>query len=179
MQEETIELIVNSLLEQCIDLYRRGIIRPIEPTEIFESTRIVDAFKYMQKGQHMGKIVVTMPKDPQELRVTKSKKELRLRPHASYLLVGGLGGLGRAISNWLVECGARNLIFLSRSAGKSDEDRKFFRELEVQGCSVQAFCGSVICLQDVEKAVKNAAAPLAGVMHMSMVLRVHQIDPTG
>ena len=140
--------------------------------KVFEATQIVDAFKYMQRGQHIGKIVVTMPKDPRELNITAIKQELRLRSEASYLLLGGLGGLGRAISTWMVERGARNLIFLSRSAGISEEDRNFFRELEVQGCSVQAFQGSVSCYDDVRSAVDNAAAPIAGIMHMSMVLRV-------
>ncbi|OBT45611.1 Type I Iterative Polyketide synthase (PKS) [Pseudogymnoascus sp. WSF 3629] len=34
---------------------------------------------------------------------------------ASYLLVGGLGGLGRAIARWMMQHGAKNIIFLSRS----------------------------------------------------------------
>ncbi len=166
------ELTVNSLLKQCMQYYRQGAIQPIKPMTAFDATRIVDAFKYMQKGQHIGKIVVTMPENPQELEVTAVKQELKLRPEVSYLLVGGLGGLGRAISTWMVEHGARNLIYLSRSAGKSDSDRIFCRELGTQGCSVQAFSGSVSSLDDVKSAVKNAAAPIVGVMHMSMVLRV-------
>ena len=74
-----------------------------------------------------------MPENPQELEVTAVEQELSLRPEASYLLIGGLGGLGRAISTWLMEHGARNLIYLSRSAGKSNRDRAFFHELEIQG----------------------------------------------
>ena len=140
--------------------------------KVFDAIRIVDAFKYMQKGQHIGKIVVTMPKSPQELSVTAVKQDFHLRPEKSYLLVGGLGGLGRAISTWMVERGARNLIFLSRSAGQTKSDKKFFCELETQGCLVQAFCGSVTRLEDVQNAVQNTVAPLAGVLHMSMVLKV-------
>lgn len=165
-------LTANRLLEQCMEYYRERAIGPIKPMTVFDARQIVDAFKYMQKGQHIGKIVVTMPKNSQELGVAAIKQELHLRPEGSYLLVGGLGGLGRAISTWMVERGARNLIFLSRSAGKSDSDRKFFRELKAQGCSVQAFSGSVSCLDDVKRAVENAVAPLVGVMHMSMVLKV-------
>jgi hypothetical protein len=81
-----------------MEYYRQGATEPIKPMEVFDATRIFDAFKYMQKGQHIGKIVVTMPKNPQELGVTAVKQELHLRPEAAYLLVGGLGGLGRAVS---------------------------------------------------------------------------------
>ena len=158
--------------------YRQGTIQPIKPMKIFEATQIVDAFRYMQKGQHIGKIVVTMPDDPGKLEVTAVKKKLALRSGSSYLLVGGLGGLGRAISTWMVEQGARSLIYLSRSAGKSQEDQFFFRELEVQGCLVQCFSGSVTNLEDVKHAVENAAMPIAGVMQMSMVLRVESCNPT-
>ena len=140
--------------------------------KVFDATHMLDAFRYMQKGQHIGKIVVAMPEDPQGLEVTPVEQTLVLRPEASYLLVGGLGGLGRAISTWMVEHGARNIIYLSRSAGESGQDKAFFRELETQGCSVQAFPGSVTSLDDVKRVVENAAAPIAGVMHMPLVLRV-------
>ncbi|KAL8720960.1 MAG: hypothetical protein Q9181_007808 [Wetmoreana brouardii] len=158
-------------------IYRQGAIGPIKPMKVFNATNIIEAFKYMQKGQHIGKTVVTMPKDPHDLSVTAVKQELHLDPGASYLLVGGLGGLGKAIATWMMEHGARNLIFLSRSAGKSQGDRRFFRELKAQACSVQAFCGSVDHLEDVERTVRSAVAPIAGVMHMSMVLKVRQQLP--
>jgi hypothetical protein len=145
--------------------------------KLFKGTQIVDAFRYMQKGQHIGKVVVTMPEDPEELEVAPVMEKLTLRSESSYLLVGGLGGLGRAISTWMVEHGARSLIYLSRSAGKSQEDQSFFHELEAQGCSVQCFPGSVTNLDDVKHAVRNAAMPIAGVMQMSMVLRVGSYSP--
>lgn len=165
-------LTLHSLLEDCMDFYRKTAIHPIRPMKVFDATQILDAFRYMQKGQHIGKIVVAMPEDPKGLEVTAVEQVLVLRPEASYLLVGGLGGLGRAISTWLVEHGARNLIYLSRSAGESDRDKAFLRELESQGCSVQAFPGNVSSLDDVKNVVENSAAPIAGVMHMPMVLRV-------
>ncbi len=155
-----------------MDLYRQGAIAPIAPITTFDAIQIGDGFKFLQKGQHIGKIVASMPQDPQELGVTAVKQELRLRPEASYLLVGGLGGLGKSIATWMVEHGARYLVFLSRSAGKSDTDHSFLNELRTQGCSAQVICGSVTCLEDVEKAVNGAVVPLAGVMHLSMVLEV-------
>ena len=158
--------------------HRQGFIQPIKPMKLFEGTQIVDAFRYMQKGQHIGKIVVRVPEDPERLEVTAMKEKLALRPESSYLLVGGLGGLGRAISTWMVEHGARSLVYLSRSAGKSPEDQSFFRELEAQGCLVQCFPGSVTNLDEVKHAVGNAAMPIAGVMQMSMVLRVGSHSPT-
>lgn len=97
---------------------------------------------------------------------------LRFRADAAYLLVGGLGGLGRAVSTWMVENGARQLIYLSRSAAEGPTTTPFFDELRSQGCQVKAVPGSVACREDVKRAVKVAKGPIAGVIQMSMVLRV-------
>lgn len=97
---------------------------------------------------------------------------VRFRPNCCYLLVGGLGGLGRMISTWMVENGARNIIFLSRSAKEGSETTPFFDGLRAQGCTVTPFAGSVTSLPDVEEAIKQATAPIAGVIQMSAVMRV-------
>ena len=119
----------------------------------------------------MGKIVIKFPADPADLPSTPMPRQLELRSDVSYLLVGGLGGLGQAISIWMAECGARHLVFLSRSGKKNVED-SFFDELQELGCGFQVFTGDVSCIDDVKNAVANAARPVAGVMQMSMVLRV-------
>nr|BBL33416.1 putative polyketide synthase [Lachnum palmae] len=93
------------------------------------------------------------------------------RSDACYFLVGGLGGLGREISRWMVENGARNLLYLSRSAKEGPDTKPFFDELRSQGCSILTFAGSVNNLKDVEAAVKQATKPIAGVMQMSAVMR--------
>ena len=155
-----------------MEYYQQGHISPIRPMKVFDAAQIVEAFRYMQKGQHIGKIVVSMPEIPSKIEAMARRQDLRLRAESSYLLVGGLGGLGRAVANWMVESGAKHLIFLSRSAGKSHGDQAFSRELNAQGCSVQFVAGSVIDPDDVKNVVRNAAAPITGVMHMSMVLKV-------
>ena len=94
------------------------------------------------------------------------------RSDACYILVGGLGGLGRVISTWMVENGARNILFLSRSAKEGPATTPFFEALRGRGCEVLTFAGSVTELPDVEAAVKRATRPVAGVMQMSAVMRV-------
>jgi NAD(P)-dependent dehydrogenase (short-subunit alcohol dehydrogenase family) len=45
----------------------------------------------------------------------KRNSDYSFKPDATYLISGGLGGIGRAIVKWLVQRGARNLLLLSRS----------------------------------------------------------------
>ena len=61
--------------------------------------------RFMQKGSHIGKVVVSLP-ERNELPTRAAKEVFKLRPNASYLLVGGLGGLGQAIAVWMAEAGA-------------------------------------------------------------------------
>ena len=155
--------------------YEQGHIKPIAPVKYFEAAHVEDAMRYMQKGSHIGKIVVTFPENPMELEATTHTKDLVLRPDVSYLSIGGLGGLGRSIASWMVEKGARHLIFLSRSAGSVTSEDPFIKELAARGCSVQTFSGSVSDPADVKRVVSSAAKPIAGVLQASMVLNVSNV----
>ncbi|KAM0799084.1 KR domain-containing protein [Usnea florida] len=150
----------NSLLSRAVLFYEQGYINPISPVKYFEATHVEDALRYMQKGSHIGKIVIPFPKDPKVLEVTTHPRTLVLRPDVSYLSIGGVGGLGRSIASWMVERGAKHLIIMSRSAGS----------LTTSGCSVQTFSGSVSNLSDVKRVVSSAAKPIAGVLQASMVI---------
>lgn len=155
-----------------MEFYEQGHIKPIKPMKTFEAAHIEEAMRYMQKGSHIGKIVVTFPEDPMELEATAAPRDLVLRPDVSYLSIGGLGGLGRSIASWMVERGARHLIFFSRSAGSVTSEDPYIQELAARGCSVQTFSGSITSLADVKKVVASAAKPIAGILQASMVLNV-------
>ena len=155
-----------------MEFYEEGHIKPIAPIKVFEAAQVEEAMRYMQKGQHIGKIIITFPEDTTELEATTKTRDLVLRPDVSYLSIGGLGGLGRSIASWLVERGARHLVFLSRSAGSVTGEDPYIKELAARGCSVQTFSGSVSNIADVKKVVASAAKPIAGVLQASMVLSV-------
>lgn len=158
---------------QFVDWYKGNKIRPIRPIKVFEASEVVEAFKYMQSGRHMGKIVIQMPKSADQLSSGPTQIPAKLDTTKSYLLVGGLGGIGRAVANWLVEKGARHLIFLSRSAGRLPDHRRFVCGLERQGCEVDMISGDVSQLEDTTKALSRAAGRvIGGVIQMSMVLQV-------
>ncbi|KAJ5537168.1 Fum1p [Penicillium frequentans] len=161
---------VTKLLLHATELCEQGRVKPIRPLMTFPANKVIDAFRYMQQGVHMGKIVIEIPDDISELEVSNSAPAASFSPLVSYLLVGGLGGLGRTISTWMVENGARYLMFLSRSAGQSENDQAYIRELEAQSCHVQTVAGDVTKLSDVQNAVSKCIKPLAGVFQLSVKL---------
>ena len=174
------------LMRRCVDMIRsRAIQGPVACTT-FPAAEIQDAYRYMQSAKHIGKIVIEMPDDPREdlgAGATPGGESVELeasprprpsfRPDRSYLLVGGLGGLGRAVATWMVEHGARVLVFLSRSARENNGNRDFLNDLRSEGCTVLLVPGSVSNLEDVQTVVAIATAyqPLGGLINMSMVLR--------
>ncbi|EUC40640.1 hypothetical protein COCMIDRAFT_9515 [Bipolaris oryzae ATCC 44560] len=161
------------LLREIAELRSAGHIQPIQPIKNFGVTEIAEAFRYMQKGTHIGKITVTMPEDPKVFKDITCKKQhpkLDVHPDYSYLLVGGLGGIGRSIALSLVLNGAKHLIFISRS-GRSSKNEHFLQELEVLGCSVQVLAGSAADLDLVKHAAKTATKPIRGVIQLAMVLK--------
>lgn len=164
----------SSLLRAVVRYYQEGHILPITPNKVFDGDAVQEAFRYMQRGLHIGKIVISIRKVNGTLKFDSSvatrPRVVELDSTASYLLIGGLGGLGRAVSRWMVEHGARNLVYLSRSAGSRPGEQVIVHELESMGCNVQLIQGSVTNLDDVCKAIK-AAPNLKGVLQMSMVLR--------
>ncbi|KAH8433977.1 Mycolipanoate synthase [Aspergillus melleus] len=161
---------VARLLQLMVDEYLNGCFKPITPITTFNAEDAEDAFRFMQKGTHIGKVVIKFPEED-TLPLTATVPQPRFRGDASYLLVGGLGGLGKAIASWMALNGARHLMFLSRSAGKSEEDRVFLNELNTMGCSTQCFACDIADPGAVKHAVDQVSLPIAGVMQMAMVLR--------
>jgi hypothetical protein len=77
----------------------------------------------------------------------------------------------------MVENGARKLVYLPRSAGSALTVREaLFRESLVQGCEATVVQADVANIQDMQKAVRECNAPIAGIFQMSMVLEVSKLD---
>ena len=100
-----------------------------------------------------------------------------LRADATYVIVGGLGGLGRSIASYLVQNGARHLVFLSRSGGKSGEVQEFLHTLRQDGAitALAPACDVVdkSQLQHTIDAIttNDELPPIRGVIQAAMVLR--------
>ncbi|KAL3476656.1 fatty acid synthase S-acetyltransferase [Aspergillus californicus] len=161
---------ISRTLKRLIGDFETGRLKPIAPITMFDAEDVQAAFRYMQSGQHIGKIVVRFPEEATRLPVS-TELPFSLSSSGSYLLVGGLGGLGRAVARWMVERGARSLVFLSRSAGRSDVHHAFLKELSAMGCSAIAVAGDVSSPSDVQRALRESPCAVVGVIHMAMVLR--------
>ena len=97
------------------------------------------------------------------------------RPDATYLIAGGLGGLGRAITRWMVSRGARNFILFSRSGPKGKEAIDLIEELKSHGVKIAAPPCDVSIEDELSTTIqkyRSTMPPVRGCIQASMVLKV-------
>ncbi|MDF5729096.1 MAG: type I polyketide synthase [Rhizonema sp. PD38] len=95
------------------------------------------------------------------------KKSLHLKADVTYLITGGLGGIGLLVAQWMVEHGAKHLVLVGRS--KPDEAATAtLRALEETGTQVVVVQTDVSVEEQVTSLltqIKTSVPPLRGVIH--------------
>jgi myxalamid-type polyketide synthase MxaE and MxaD len=97
---------------------------------------------------------------------------LQLSSHATYLITGGLGGVGLNLARWMVARGARSVALMGRSA-PSDAARKDIQNLEFSGAAVRIFSADVADenqMSPVLHSIAQEMPPLRGVFHLAAAM---------
>ena len=164
--------LTRDLMAEIAGLVAAGALRPL-PYRSFPASRIDAAFRLMAGGRHTGKVIVAFA-DPFVVRKGEPPQpSFSVRPDAAYLITGGLGGFGRVLSEWLVECGARHLVLSSRSGASTPEAQALLDRLQAAGVTatvVKADVGSPDDTARLIDAVRALPVPLKGVFHLAMVI---------
>jgi acyl transferase domain-containing protein/surfactin synthase thioesterase subunit len=156
-------------MTEVLALFESGELRPLEITE-FPVSKLHEAFKYMTRMVHQGKIVINMENDQVQ---THPPRNISFRAERSYLISGGAGGFGLEIARWMVDRGARHLVLLSRSGLKNDADRAAVEAMRSQGVSVslpQADVTNREAIASLVQEIQSESQPLAGVIHAAAVM---------
>ncbi len=98
--------------------------------------------------------------------------QLPIQPQRTYLISGGLGGLGLLVARWLVERGATHLVLIGRSGTNKERDRQI-AQLRTQGASVMVLQADVSQPQAVAEGLAEIARsypPLRGIIHAAGVV---------
>lgn len=96
--------------------------------------------------------------------------------NATYVIAGGLGGLGRTMVRWMVTRNARNFVLLSRSGAEGNQAAKeLIQEMSALGVRIEAPRCDVTNERAVSTALegcKGRMPPVKGLIQGSMVLNV-------
>ncbi|KNG81069.1 putative polyketide synthase [Aspergillus nomiae NRRL 13137] len=163
-----------SALEDILSLMSKGILRPVQPLTSYGIGEIEAAVRFMQTGKHQGKLVLEIQMDDMVMTVLDRKPNFTCDGSATYVIAGGLGGIGQSIAAWLVDRGVRNLLLLSRSGAKATESIKFINYLHSKGTRVIAPACDISnesALSRVLEEWQPQLPPIKGCIQAAMVLQ--------
>lgn len=175
---------------------RKGAIKPLTRT-VFPHDQLEAAFRYMAAGKHIGKVSpsslpferhLTPPPLPlaqvlikvnEETAVSSSFSIMALPQYhcfddCSYIIMGGLGGFGLELADWLVLRGAKNLVLTSRAGFTSGYQKMRVSLWRSYGVKVEIVTGKDAsqekdCRQILEAA--NKLGPVDGIFNLAVVLK--------
>ena len=120
------------------------------------------AMGFMRAARHIGKIVLTMP----HLRAG------RLQQDGTYVVTGGLGGIGCALAEWLAERGAGTVVLNGRRP-PDDAAKAAIEALRARGFRIEVEIADVTdtdALDAMLARMDETLPPLAGMFHSVGVL---------
>lgn len=162
------------LLQKLMELLANGALQHPRPLHLYSTASVEQAFRFLQSGRNTGRIIINVNGSDVVSKRVLERRDWRLDPDASYVLVGASGGLGRAISKWLAGKGARHLILLSRSGAASPAAAKTVAELQDRGVNVAAPRCDVSCEASLSAALQSCARagmpPVKGCINSAMAL---------
>jgi zearalenone synthase (highly reducing iterative type I polyketide synthase) len=185
MRETTISLMgVGSLLPEDPVLmqktvshavaYRRQLSTFVESFDIFPSSSVTDALtRQSSQGANRGVMLSFHHED--KIQVSPGvKNTMQLHDEATYILAGGLGGIGRSLAKLLVDNGARNLAFLSRAGPESPAATSLTKSMAGLGVTVKTFACDISDEQSLTKALSECTRtmpPIRGAIQAAAVVR--------
>ncbi|UJR06874.1 hypothetical protein I4U23_011163 [Adineta vaga] len=115
------------MLQEMIDLCLEGKLKPIESTVIYEPSKIIEAFMKVSSGQVIGKTVIRLTNSDEPLALNTEQFNNSIEGNndtmftsevcrrGTILISGGFGGLGLAMTRWMIEKrDIKRVILLSR-----------------------------------------------------------------
>lgn len=163
------------VLQKVNDMLAKGEIRSPAPLHVMSVTQAEDAFQLLKSGNLAGKLVLRMDSDAVVRTEPRKEKVLQLDPEATYLLAGGLGGIGKSLAELMVKHGAKHLAFSSRSGAQSVGSKIFMEKLQSQGIDATDYVCHIENAESVEATLKQVATdlpPIKGFVHCAMQLKV-------
>jgi acyl transferase domain-containing protein/NADPH:quinone reductase-like Zn-dependent oxidoreductase len=168
---------LHSSLRHVIDFMKKHrLLDRVEPYNSFPVSDLQNSLKHCQVNhtraildlQAPGKVPIVLP----------LPDLTRLPAQNTYILAGGLGNLGLAFAETLVESGARHLVFLGRSGVAQRGQQLSLDLLRNQGCRVDIVKCDISRAEDIEHLVfkiRSMKWNVAGVIQCTTVLKVRFI----
>ncbi|KAK1988400.1 type I polyketide synthase [Colletotrichum cereale] len=133
-------------------------------------SQIKEALRHQDQNDRV--LVVVRPEEV--VSVIPSVQPLSLaNPDSTYMIIGGLGGIGRAVASWMISKGAQHVLIVSRNAERHpgapallELSAQEGRNLQIRNCDIS----SEESLRDLLHYADASMPPIGGVVDAAMVL---------
>ncbi|EFA05201.1 fatty acid synthase [Tribolium castaneum] len=152
---------------------KKGYIKPL-PRTVFESNKVETAFRYMMSGTHIGKVLLKVRDESTDKpKLIKAYPKFYCDPKKCYIVIGGLGGFGLELTDWLVLRGARNLVLTSRTGVQTGYQTQRIKIWQSYGARVNISTITISSKDDCVKLIQEATklAPVDAIFNLAVVLK--------
>jgi phthioceranic/hydroxyphthioceranic acid synthase len=162
---------LRELLSTVYKLTADGVL-PMPESTHYPLVEAATAIRMMSAAEHTGKLILDIPQAGNSSVVLPPEQVRVFRPDSSYIITGGLGGLGLFLAEKMAAAGCGRIVLTSRS----QPNQKVLETIELVraiGSDVVVECGDIAQDGTAERLVAAATAtglPLRGVLHAAAVV---------
>ncbi|XP_060533311.1 fatty acid synthase-like [Cylas formicarius] len=152
----------------------KGVVRPL-PSTVFSEHKVEDAYRYLATGKHKGKILIKI-RDEKQMnlhRTIQAIPKIYFDHKKTFIIIGGLGGVGLELVSFLISRNAKKIVLNSRRGiSNGYQSLCLKRWSEIDGVTVRLNIDDSTTIQGTEALVKFAESmgPVGGVFNMALVL---------
>ncbi|KAK3760849.1 hypothetical protein RRG08_034691 [Elysia crispata] len=154
-----------------------GVVKPLK-RRVYRMRNLVDAFKEASGETGFEKVLIQMRDEEREKTIQTAATSFPcvyrsgFDPAKTYVIIGGLGGLGLELSDWMVGRGVRKLVITSRSNVSTGYQAKKIAHLRKLGSEVVVVPVNVNTVEKAKALVGSASklGPIGGFFNLGLVI---------
>ncbi|KAI2602809.1 KR domain-containing protein [Hypoxylon sp. NC1633] len=162
------------LLENIGLLMQNKAVRPPAGLQVYDPDDTMGALRHFRIEGGAGNSVIGLSSDSKLKMTIKPRPAYYFDSDSTYIIAGGLGGLGRSIARWMVDRGARHLLLLSRRGLSNPRTGTLLEDLAHCGVQVSAPSCDIANMPQLKGAIDQASETMPrirGCIQSAMVLR--------
>jgi len=168
----------NELIRLISEGIESGAIHPL-PSTVFSDQQLEEGFRFLLINRYAGKILLKIRNEENNKFVTPTSKFVTAVPRTymsakkSYIVIGGLGGFGLELTDWMITRGAKCIVLATSSGVRTGYQAFCLRRWREKGVHVVVSKTNVTTLAGAEQLIQesNQLAPVGGIFNLAAVLR--------
>lgn len=156
---------------------KNGAVQPL-PMTVFTEQQVENAFRFLASEKHIGKVLVKIRDEEFESLVNPPEKIIPAVPRTyfyynkSYIVIGGVGGFGLELVEWMISRGANNFVLSSRSGVKTGYQSFCLRKWRERGVTIKTTTLDASTMEGAKQLITEALnlSPVGGIFNLAAIL---------